>query len=136
MQIKIEDIIDVIEMMDQHSEAFLNEKTGEIEWINEMSMSQTEIAEIYDRLEEDGFYRLPTQYDIDEYNIIEDFIVNLPHSREKEELSEAITGTGAYGRFKDTLEELGLADDWYDFQGAAFKRLAEDWCIDNQVEFA
>ena len=74
MKVKLSDIVDAIEMMDQYSEYFLDKETGEIEWVSDMSMTQEEQEEVYDRLDEHGFYRLPTSFDIRDYNIMEDFV--------------------------------------------------------------
>lgn len=47
MKIKLTDIMDAIEMMDQYSECFLNKRTGEIEWVSNMAMTTEEKEEIY-----------------------------------------------------------------------------------------
>ena len=74
MKVKLSYIVEAIELMDQYSECFLDKTTGELEWVNEMTLLQKEQEEIYERLDEHGFYRLPTSYDIHEYSIMEDFI--------------------------------------------------------------
>lgn len=135
MKVKLEDITDAMEMLDEYSEAFINERTGELEWVSDMVMSRAEIEEIYDRLDEDGFFRLPTQYDINEYGIMEDFIFSLPHGRVRDELSDAIQDRDAFRRFKDSIINLGVDDEWYSFRDTALRRIAEDWCIDNQLEY-
>ncbi len=78
MKVKLTDIVDAIDMMEQNSEYFLNRRTGEIEWVNDMAMTMEEQEEVYDRLDEDGFYRLPTSFDIKEYDIMESFVYTLP----------------------------------------------------------
>lgn len=78
MKIKLEDIIFAIETTDQYTENFLDAETGKIEWINDMTMSSSEKEEVYERLDEHGFYRLPTNSDIQDYDIMEDFISGLP----------------------------------------------------------
>ena len=40
MKVKLSTIIDAIEMMNQYSECFLDKETGEIEWVNDMAMTQ------------------------------------------------------------------------------------------------
>ena len=80
MKVKLSDIIGAIEMMDQYSECFLDKETGEIEWISDMTMTQEEQEEIYDRLDVHGFYRLPTSFDIRDYDIMEDFVNTLSGS--------------------------------------------------------
>ena len=72
MKVKLSDIIDAIEMTDQYSEYFLDKETGKVEWVSDMAMTQKEQEEVYDRLDEHGFYRLPTSFDIHDYDIMEE----------------------------------------------------------------
>lgn len=134
MKVKLSDIIDTIEMMDQYSEYFLDKKTGEIEWVSDMAMSLKEQEETYDRLDEHGFYRLPTSFDIQDYDIMEDFVNSLSGSSH-DKLSSAIQGKGAFRRFKDTVNHLGIDQEWYDFQSTAYKRKAARWCEENGIEY-
>lgn len=134
MKVKLTDIIDAIEMMDQDSEYFLDKRTGEIEWVNDMVMSITEKEEIYDRLDEDGFYRLPTSFDIRDYDIMENFVYMLS-GKAHDRLKSAIQGRGAFRRFKDSIRQLNLEQEWYDYQAAEYKKLAARWCEDNDIEY-
>lgn len=135
MFVTIEDILDAMEMVDQYSEFFLNETTGEIIMVSETSMSREEIEAIYDRLDDDGYFKLPTQYDIDDYNIPEDFVNNLPHSEAKDFLENAIAGRDAFEQFRQGIESYDLVDDWYQFHDRIFRMIAENWCIDNEIEY-
>jgi hypothetical protein len=67
MKVKLSDIIDAIDFTDQYTEYFLDKETGEVLMVNDMVMSTSEKEEIYDQLDEHGFYRLPAQRDIDDY---------------------------------------------------------------------
>ena len=40
MKVKLSEIINAIEMMNEYSECFLDMETGEIEWIDDMTMTQ------------------------------------------------------------------------------------------------
>ena len=134
MKVKLSAIVDAIEMMDQYSEYFLDKETGEMEWVSDMSMTQAEQEEVYDRLDEHGFYRLPTSFDIRDYDIMEDFVDTLSGSA-RDRLANAIQGKGVFRRFKDTVIRLGMDQDWYDFQSDAYKRKAARWCEDNDIEY-
>ena len=134
MKVKLTDIIDAIEMMDQYSEYFLDKETGKVEWVSDMAMTQEEQEEVYDRLDEHGFYRLPTSFDIRDYDIMEDFIDTLSGSNH-DRLASAIQGKGAFRRFKDNVIRLGIDKQWYDFQANAYKRKAARWCEDNDIEY-
>lgn len=134
MKVKLTDIIDAIEMTDQYSEYFLDKETGKVEWVSDMAMTQEEQEEVYDRLDEHGFYRLPTSFDIRDYDIMEDFIDTLSGSNH-DRLASAIQGKGAFRRFKDNVIRLGIDKQWYDFQANAYKRKAARWCEDNDIEY-
>ena len=123
MKVKLSDIIDAIEMTDQYSEYFLDKETGKVEWVSDMAMTQEEQEEVYDRLDEHGFYRLPTSFDIHDYDIMEEFVYTLSGSA-RDKLASAIQGKGAFRRFKDTVIRLGIDQEWYDFQSAEYKSIA------------
>ena len=134
MTVKLNDIIDAIEMTDQYTENYLDATTGKIEYINDMVMGQDEKDEIYERLDEHGFYRLPTSFDIREYDIMEDFIAGMPEGLQ-ERMYDAIQGRGAFRRFKDMVYDMGIEQVWYDFQNEAYKRMAARWCEENGVDY-
>ena len=134
MKVKLSDIIDSIEMMNQYSECFLDKETGEIEWVSDMTMTQEEQEEIYDRLDVQGCYRRPTSFDIG-YDVIRGYFVNALSGSTYDRLASAIQGKGAFRRFKDTVNHLGIAQEWYDFQAAAYKQKAAIWCEENGIEY-
>ena len=77
MKVKLEDIIFAIETTDQYTENFLDLETGEVVFTNDMIMSNKELEELDYQLNEHGFLRLPTSFDIREYDIMEDFVYSL-----------------------------------------------------------
>ena len=134
MKVKLTDIINAVEITNESSESFLDMKTGEIVWIDDWTMDREEAEEISEKLEEHGFCRLPTEYDIHEYSIMEEFIDTLSGSAYNR-LSRAIRGRGAFRRFKDDIIEMDIEQDWYDFLAAAYKRIAIEWCEENDIEY-
>lgn len=99
-----------------------------------MAMTTEEQQAAYDKLDEHGFYRLPTSFEIDDYSIMEDFIAGLP-PRPQEILENAIRGKGAFRRFKDSVRRIGLEQAWYDFQEDSYKRQAIRWCDEEGIEY-
>ncbi len=134
MKVKLSEIIDAIKMTDQESEYFLDKETGKIVWISDFAMDAKEREEVCEQLDEHGFYRLPTSFDIHEYSIMEDFVYSLPESK-RDRLARAISGRGAFRRFKDGIWQLGIEEQWYEYQGSAYKRMAIEWCEDNNIEY-
>ena len=134
MTVKLEDIYETIMMTDQDSKYFLDKETGGIELLNEMIMSSEEYQELCDRLDEHGFYRLPTQYEIRDYDIMEAFAYTLSGT-DKQKLLNALQGRGAFRRFKDTVNYLSLSERWYSFQDKAYMKMAAEWCEENDIDY-
>jgi len=134
IKVKLTDIIEAIESTDQNSEYFLDRENGEIVYINTMAMDPTEQEQICEQLDEHGFYRLPTSYDIDDYGIMENF--SSQHSGiQADRLFDAINGRGAFSRFKREVRSLGIEQEWYAFRDAAYKQKAIEWCEENDLEW-
>ena len=134
MKVKLGDILEAFELNDRYSEYFLDQETGEVVQVNDMMMTSEEKDEICDRLDEHGFYRLPTSFDIRDYDIMNDFVSQQTGSR-RETLLTAISGRGAFGNFKREIRSMGLEQKWYDFQADAYKRKAIAWCEEHNLEW-
>lgn len=135
MQIQIKDIADGLEMANDDWEQFLNTETGEI-----VSLSNGFSAEADEELAEeiensDHYIRLPNRYDIHEWQIMENFALEIPLKSIRQQLIDALHGQKAFRRFKDTLNRLGIAEDYYDYRTRAFYKIAEDWCRENKISY-
>lgn len=149
--VKLSEIIDAIDLQSDEMAAYLNIRTGQIITISEEEVraaeegdplddypewQQDNIRIARDFLEnEDDYLALPTKYDLNEYQIMEKFVLSLKDRETSELLYTSIKGKGAFRRFKDTLNRLQLDDEWYAYRDAALRQLAIDWCESNQVQF-
>lgn len=134
MKVKLDAIIEALEFVNfgMDTSAYLNPKTYEIVYIDEFTeeLSEEEKEKIYDE-----YLELPTKYDIDEYNMMEDFIETIDDDRLYNQLYIAINGSGAFRRFKDTCINFDVIDDWYKYRDEKYKELAIEWCNDNNIEY-
>jgi hypothetical protein len=80
-----------------------------------------------------NFIRLPNQYDIHEYSIMEDFAETILDDRKREKLFDALHGRKPFRHFKDTLNYIGLDQAYYAFRSSAFIGIAMEWCKDNDI---
>lgn len=64
---------------------------------------------------------------------MEDFIDEIDNEEIKDELYESIRGKGAFRRFKDTIYNLNVKNSWYDFKAHALKKIAIEWCEENDI---
>lgn len=134
MKVKLTDIIDAMDFTDDNSEHYLDKVTGEIVYINDMYMDRAEVEELSNQLDEHDCFRLPDQRELNDYAIMEDFVSTLSGSAQ-EKLEDAISGRGAFSRFKNGIRQLGLQDQWFAFRDEAYKRKAIAWCEENGVEW-
>lgn len=149
--VKLSEIIEAIDIQSDEMAAYLNRRTDQIITISEEEVraaeegdplddypewQQDNIHIASDFLEnEDDYLALPTKYDLNEYQIMEKFVLSLNDRRTSELLNTSIKGKGAFRRFKDTLNRLQLDDEWYAYRDAALRQVAIDWCESNQVQF-
>lgn len=136
MKVKLQDVIDGIDMVSEDSTCYLDRETGEVLFISEIADNDYD-DDILELLKEgsDRFIEFPSQWDRNDYQTMVDFIESLPQGKEQNLLAISINESGAFRRFKYTASELGLLDDWYRFLNNAHRELAIEWCEDNEIEY-
>ena len=137
MKIPLKQVLDVLEAASDSVTDYLDLHTGETVSLFDPDMigeTDEALAELIESTPE-RFLRFPTQYEIHEYRIMEDFIESLPTGAVQRELAEAIRGKGAFRRFKATVRFHRIEQQWYDFLAGAYRAIAIQWCKDNQLEY-
>lgn len=129
--IKLSDIIAELDMMSSDARTYLHLKTGEFVVISDYIDVEEEATDIEENPE--NYILLPTQYEINEYRIIEAFVDNIDNDKTKAELHNAIRGRHAFRRFKDTIRCLNIESQWYNFKNNALRELAIEWCEENKI---
>lgn len=151
VKVKLKDIIAEMEIQFEESHTYLNSKTGEIvvvtsddllaaedgipfddllDWEQENRMVAIDVVENFE-----NYIELPTKFDVNEYEIMEDFCFNVSNERKQETLLGVIRGKGAFRRFKDKIIDFEIEDQWYSFRDERLKEIAIEWCRDNNVNY-
>lgn len=125
-------IIEGLEMVDDIVDCYYNPKKDEIFLSNIGEYEELSEDEIDELFEESII--LPTQYEINEYQIMVDFIEKIDNLEVKNNLQRLIQGKGAFRRFKDYCLEINIIQDWYDFKEQKYKEIAIEWCKQNKLE--
>ncbi|NIP22398.1 MAG: hypothetical protein GWN67_20060 [Phycisphaerae bacterium] len=150
ISVKLDDIIDGMECQSDESNSYLDKRTGEVVSLSDEEMQAAEDDEPIEDfpewqqdlikiakeiLQETGDYiGLPSKFDIDEYSMMERFCLSIDDPEISDTLFNLIKGSGAFRRFKDTLYEYNLSDDWYKYRNNALKEIAIEWCQENGIE--
>ena len=82
----------------------------------------------------DRFVKLPSQWDIHEWEIMREFASEAPPGI-RDELLDALHGSGAFRHFKSTLRHHRFEDEWFAFRAQALRDIAAEWCEDEAMEY-
>jgi len=149
--VSLSDIIEAFETQSDESSSFLDLDTGSVKTIMHDYLRSAEesdepgphlvdwekdVWEVAKRIvSTDRFVKLPTKYDIHEWEIMRDFANSAAPDRIRQELSNAIRGAGAFRCFTGIVRRNRIEQSWFDFRHEALKQIAIDWCEENDVQW-
>ena len=149
--VKLEEILNALEIQNDTSMALFNKITGEVLVIDEEEYRAAEedkdlmgypewqrdvIKTAKDLIDnEDNYIRLPSKYYINEYEIMQSFCLSISDQRISDELFYSIEGKGAFRRFKDMIKRFGIETDWYQYRDEAIKQISIDWCNEEGIVY-
>ncbi|MGI9066662.1 MAG: UPF0158 family protein [Pyrinomonadaceae bacterium] len=156
MKVKLQDVVDMMDMLHEEASAHLNKRTGELitlsseefeaaeeeleggeeadladypEWQHELILKAKEIMDSQDWIE------LPAKDDINDYAIMEEFCRSIADPELSDRLLNTIRGSGAFSRFRGALEALDLRQEWYDFRASELEKIAVGWLDENEIAY-
>ena len=133
MTVKLTEVIDALDFTNDEIEYYYNPDNGEIFMSNIgefENLNEDELDELFEKS-----IMLPTRYDINEYEMMVDFVETIEDTILQNQLYISLNGSGAFRRFKDTCINFDIIDTWYKFRDKKYKELAINWCKDNNIEF-
>jgi hypothetical protein len=84
---------------------------------------------------EDRFANVPSFETRECYSLMEDFIMRVKDGHLREKLQIAISGKGAFSRFKDVLANAGpVREQWFAFERECKLQWARDWLESLDIE--
>lgn len=136
-KVNLKDIIFEIDCASETTIPFLDLKTGERLYIDDLTQSIEENDRIAERIdsEPERYIKILTKNDINEYYIMCDFIKHLPSEEARKRLFNAVEGKGAFRRFKNEIQALNIEQQWYDFRDKEFKNIAVNWCNEHNLKY-
>lgn len=111
--------------------AYLSKTTGETFYQSEMSDYDELPEDIY---ENDDYIEIPHKNYLGlGQRLVWSFVeIEIPGLAEK--VRGFFSRKGAYSRYKDFLEDIGLLDKWYEFEDSRATEALLQWCKDNEIE--
>ena len=146
--VSIDDIAISLRMVSEGADLYLDTETGDIIPITERETTPLE-PEDEDKIEDDQespislmnitdndgkrFLKLPDEFEIQEIEIMKHFAQAQEDQRIGRALEQAIHAAGAFQNFRDEVEVNMLVKNWTEFQHHALKKIALDWCAENNI---
>jgi hypothetical protein len=142
LPVKLKDVIDALDASGEELSHYLDKRTGEIFLVTNEEMEAAEEDELISEypewqregilkareiLQSNDFVALPTQFEIHEYKIMEDFCLEFADRQVGEQLLRLIKGSGAFRRFKNAIQSMGVEEAWYEYRGTEIEKLAVEW---------
>ena len=150
VRVLLREIIDGMQLQSDEMSAYLNIRTGQVVPVSAEDLMAAKFGEA-DAAETDweveaaelaravaagkDYVALPDRFEIDEYRMMERFANGVTDGQASQRLQRAIQGRGAFRHFKDAVQDLGLAQQWYDYRDRAYEAIAIDWCDANGIAY-
>jgi hypothetical protein len=143
-------VIDEMEMLSQEGmHAFLHRHTGELYGGTADQLAKAEESEDEDLLdwevetihrlreilESSAWLELPHRDSHADYRMMERFCLERCEGRFQEEFLLAITGRGAFRRFRDLIHQRGIWEAWYAFRRELLAEEAKAWLEAHAISF-
>jgi len=147
--VSLYDFVGEMQMLSDERHAYLNKVTGKLITISDDDFAMAEIEEddefsewqdefvqaAKEVLSSDNYLKIPSKFDIHEYEIMERFSLYFPEEKVSNVLLGKIRGSGAFHRFKDTIYRYGIEKDWFKFRDEAYKEIAISWLESNDIAY-
>lgn len=148
--VKVELIIQEMDLQFDETKAFFNKENHEIVTISDEEFRAAEDEEAIENYPDwqqenirtaeeilygDAWIALPSKFDIDEYNIMERFCLSLKDQELSDTMYSSIKGSGAFQRFKKNIQKYGIEKDWYDYREKTLEKIAIEWCESNGLSY-
>ena len=152
VKVKLSTVLEAMEAQSEELHAYIDTATGEVIPLAEEHLRAAEDGEEGDRwadwekqavkeaaavlADEGGRYlAVPTEFEIDEWQMMERFARDVEDAEASDILWSAIHGSGAFRRFKDATHSLGIADEWYAYHDQQYRNIAIEWCEEHGIEY-
>jgi hypothetical protein len=148
----LKDIVDALEMQFDEAPSFFDRETGQVVTISLDLLREAEESDADDDEDDpesqdkewalakriafslpDRFPRLPSQFDVHEWAIMEEFSDAVESESVREDLLHAIHGPGAFRNFKYNVRRHGIEKTWYAFRTNALRQIAIEWCEEHHI---
>jgi hypothetical protein len=147
--ISLADIVEALEMSSQTSTNYFDPATGDILLVtdeDELALEDPDtegmpewevehLEKVRKLLDSGRAVPLPNSFEIHAWSLMEEYCYSVTNENQQKILLDSIHGKGAFQRFRTTLEQFALEEEWYSFRENALKQIARDWLEANKIVY-
>ncbi len=147
-KVSLSQVMESLELASDEMYWFVHKQTGQVVMVSHEVMrlaeddaeadlpgwQEEELRVARDVLESENWLGLPSKFDVHEWEIMNRFAQSVAVPAQREEILDAIHGSGAFRQFKSTIRRLRLEDTWFSFRDSAFEQMAKSWLEDHNFE--
>lgn len=147
-KVSLYEVIGALEIASDEMSSFVSKQTGKVVTLTHETMrlaeedskddlpdwQAEELRLAVDVLVSTDWLELPSKFDIHEWELMNRFGQSLSVPAQREEILDAIHGSGAFRAFKSTIRRLHLEDAWFAFKDSALEDMAKSWLDEHGFE--
>ena len=149
VSVSLKEIADTLQVTSQTIKHYLDLDTGQIVMVTDednMELEESDFDDLPDWqrehlkqvqrvLNSERVLQLPDSFEIHPWSIMESFCFSVSKPDIRDELLDAIHGTGAFRLFRNTVERFDLTQQWYTFRDQAFEQIAREWLDEHKIPY-
>jgi len=131
----LSDLVDALEMQSSEITYYFNKKEQTLVFVmDDAYCDEEENRKLLKDIENDfkNYIALPTEYEINEYGIMEAF-VDEQQVEVKNSLTSILNAKRPFRKFQDKVFELDIRDEWFEFRKDRLEKITVDWCEINSI---
>ena len=150
LKVDLNDVIECIEFEGELLQHYYNKNTGVIIYIEDSSTATYKADDIHNlnsfeewekelilslhdfRENPRDYIQLPPHDDINEYGMMIEFCNNIQDIELKNKI---LNNKDSFRELRQSIENEGLINEWYDYREEAERNLAIKWCNDNNIDY-
>jgi hypothetical protein len=148
--VKLSKLVEEMTLQFDETTSYLERSTGELHMIRDEEMEVADGDDPLDEfpeweqqaievarkiLETDDFIALPRNEEIRPGEVVRLFCDSVKAKRVRQDLEKGLNGHGCLRRFEDLTREHGLYDNWRRFRDKALRKIALQWCRQNNIRY-
>ncbi len=133
-RIRIDELMMGLQDHDYSNHHYFDTETGEVVFISDFLDVDEGLADLLEE-ERERFIEIDRVSSQEAWQIMDDFVGTVTNGRIHNQLATAISGKGAFRRFKDTLYDYpDIRQRWFIYEEKRYLELANDWAEMNELD--